>query len=53
MTQNPQEQHESTIDSKLELAKKAMGTHNGTRPSQNPQPDWNQIEEAVNGKLKR
>jgi hypothetical protein len=51
MANNPQE--ESTVDTQLSQAKKALGTHNGTRPSQNPQPDWAEIERAVNGDLRK
>jgi hypothetical protein len=57
MAQNPQEEYSSELDKQFALAKKVLGTHVGAegnvRPSQNPQPDWGQIDEAVNGKLKR
>jgi|HubBroStandDraft_1064217.scaffolds.fasta_scaffold124247_1 hypothetical protein len=48
-----QEQYESTVDAQRSIAQKSLDTHNGTRPSQNPQPNWAEIDEAMNGGLKK
>lgn len=53
MAANPQEQHESTIDAQRSIAQKSLDTHNGTRPTQNPPANWAEIDEAMNGRLRK
>jgi hypothetical protein len=53
MAVNPKEQYESTVDTQRSIAERSLDTHNGTRPSQNRQPNWEEIDKAMNGGLKK
>ena len=54
MADNPQEQHESTVDAQRSIAQKSLDTHNGgARPSQNPPANWAEIDRAMNGDLRK
>lgn len=42
-----------TVDQQRSVAQKSLDTHNGCRPSQNPPANWEEIDRAMNGDLKK
>jgi hypothetical protein len=56
MSSNPQEQHESTVDTQRSIAQRSLDTHNGGRPTQgkmgNDTERWREVE-AANGGLRK